>query len=132
MQPGSHGSTFGGNPVACAVARVVLKRMSQASLMARVQAVSARIVARLQAFGEARQMFSEVRAAGLLVGAQLREPFSGKAGAVMSAGAEHGVLALVAGPDVVRLLPPLNISDEELEAGMTRLEAALTEVADGA
>lgn len=132
MQPGSHGSTFGGNPVACAVARVVLKRISEATLMARVQVVSERVVARLQAFGESRQMFSEVRAAGLLVGAELREPFAGKAGAVMNAAADHGVLALVAGPDVVRLLPPLNISDEELEAGMTRLEAALTDVADGA
>ena len=132
MQPGSHGSTFGGNPVACAVARVVLKRMSEASLMTRVQAVSERVVARLKVFGESRQMFSEVRAAGLLVGAELREPFAGKAGAVMNAGADHGVLALVAGPDVVRLLPPLNITDEELDAGMTRLEAALTEVADGA
>ena len=125
MQPGSHGSTFGGNPVACAVARVVLKKMSDPALMSRVQQVSERVVARLKQIGEARQLFSEVRAAGLMIGAQLREPFASKGGAIMAAGIDHGVLLLTAGADVVRLLPPLNVSDEELEVGLQRLEAAV-------
>ena len=128
LQLGSHGSTFGGNPVACAVARVVLRRLSDPKLMARVQELGERIVARLTEFGASRQLFSEVRNAGLLVGAELRAPFSGKAGAVGAAGANHGLLVLVAGPDVVRLLPPLNITDEELDIGMTRLEASLEEM----
>lgn len=125
MQPGSHGSTFGGNPVACAVARVVLKKMSDPALMSRVQQVSERVAARLKQIGEARQLFSEVRAAGLMIGAQLREPFASKGGAIMAAGIDHGVLLLTAGADVVRLLPPLNVSDEELEVGLQRLEAAV-------
>ena len=125
MQPGSHGSTFGGNPVACAVARVVLKKMSDPALMIRVQQVSERVAARLKQIGEARQLFSEVRAAGMMIGAQLREPFANKGGAIMAAGIDHGVLLLTAGADVVRLLPPLNVSDEELEVGLQRLEAAV-------
>lgn len=131
MQLGSHGSTFGGNPVACAVARVVLKRLSDPAFMRRVSAVGERVVKRLEAFGESRQLFSEVRGKGLMVGAELREPFAGKAGDVGQAAARHGALVLSAGPDVVRLLPPLTINDDELEAGMSRLEAALDEVVQG-
>lgn len=128
LQLGSHGSTFGGNPVACAVARVVLRRMGAPGFASRVEAVSKRIVARLEAFGESRQLFSEVRSAGLMIGAELREPFRGKAGEVVKVAAEHGALVLNAGPDVVRLLPPLTINDDEIDAGMDRLEAALTKV----
>ena len=128
LQLGSHGSTFGGNPVACAVARVVLRRMCDPKLMTRVQDLGERVAKRLREFGESRQLFAEVRNAGLLVGAELRAPFAGKAGAVGAAGANHGLLVLVAGPDVVRLLPPLTITDEELEAGMTRLETSLEEM----
>lgn len=128
LQLGSHGSTFGGNPVACAVARVVLRRMCEPKLMTRVQELGERVAKRLREFGESRQLFAEVRNAGLLVGAELRAPFAGKAGAVGAAGANHGLLVLVAGPDVVRLLPPLTITDEELEAGMTRLETSLEEM----
>lgn len=128
LQLGSHGSTFGGNPVACAVARVVLRRMCDPKLMTRVQELGERVAKRLREFGESRQLFAEVRNAGLLVGAELRAPFAGKAGAVGAAGANHGLLVLAAGPDVVRLLPPLTITDEELEAGMTRLETSLEEM----
>ena len=128
LQLGSHGSTFGGNPVACAVARVVLRRMCDPKLMTRVQELGERVAKRLREFGESRQLFAEVRNAGLLVGAELRAPFAGKAGAVGAAGANHGLLVLVAGPDVVRLLPPLTITDEELQAGMTRLETSLEEM----
>jgi len=130
MQPGSHGSTFGGNPVACAVARVVLRKMSDPALLARVLELSERVVARLQKIGESRQLFSQVRAAGLMVGAQLREPFASKGGAMMAKGTEHGVLLLTAGADVLRLLPPLNVTDEELEVGMQRLEAAVLAAVD--
>ncbi|MEM7505057.1 MAG: aspartate aminotransferase family protein, partial [Pseudomonadota bacterium] len=128
LQPGSHGSTFGGNPVVCAVARVVLRKMQDAGLMQRVQTLSERVVARLKKFGESRQLFADVRASGLLVGAQLREPFADKGGAIMNAGVDNGLLVLVAGSDVVRMLPPLTISDAELDAGMDRLEASIDAV----
>ena len=100
--------------------------ISKASCSA--QSLRERVAKRLREFGESRQLFAEVRNAGLLVGAELRAPFAGKAGAVGAAGANHGLLVLVAGPDVVRLLPPLTITDEELEAGMTRLETSLEEM----
>ena len=67
-----------------------------------------------------------------MVGAELRDPLRGKAGDVGKIAAEHGLLVLSAGPDVVRLLPPLTITDEELDAGLTRLETALAVVAESA
>lgn len=131
LQLGSHGSTFGGNPVACAVARVILRRMRAGGFAERVQAVGERMRARLLAFGESRQLFSDVRGAGLMIGAELRQPFRGRAGDIGAAAARHGVLVLSAGADVVRLLPPLTIDDDEVEDGMTRLEAAMEEVVNG-
>ena len=65
-----------------------------------------------------------------MIGAELRDPLRGKAGDVGKVAAEHGLLVLSAGPDVVRLLPPLTITDDELDAGLTRLETALSAVAD--
>ena len=130
LQLGSHGSTFGGNPVACAVARVVLKKMTEGAFSHRVAELGDRIVSRLKAFGEPRQLFAVVRGRGLMVGAELRDPLRGKAGDLGKIAAEHGLLVLSAGPDVVRLLPPLTITDEELDAGLTRLETALSAVAD--
>ncbi|MGB0752173.1 MAG: aspartate aminotransferase family protein [Gammaproteobacteria bacterium] len=132
LQLGSHGSTFGGNPVACAVARVVLKKMTEGAFSHRVAELGERIVSRLKAFGEPRQLFADVRGRGLMVGAELRDPLRGKAGDVGKIAAEHGLLVLSAGPDVVRLLPPLTITDEELDAGLTRLETALAVVAESA
>jgi acetylornithine/N-succinyldiaminopimelate aminotransferase len=129
LQLGSHGSTFGGNPVACAVARVVLRRLRAGGFCEGVEKVGEQVRARLRAFGESRQMFSEVRGRGLMIGAELREPYLGKAAEIGKIAAEHGVLVLSAGPDVVRLLPPLNIDEQALDDGLTRLEAALAQVA---
>jgi len=79
----------------------------------------------LRSMGAELGVFSEVRGRGLMLGAVLAEAYRGKAGDVLDVAAAHGLLVLQAGPDVLRFVPPLNISDEELSEGLSRLHAAL-------
>ncbi len=130
LQPGSHGSTFGGNPVAAAVARVVLRKLRSADLLANVERQSERLRRRLMALHNEVGFISEVRGKGLMLGAVLRGEWAGRAGELGEACRRHGVLVLQAGPDVVRFLPPLNITDAELDDGMDRFEAAMREAVE--
>ena len=126
LQPGSHGSTFGGNPIAAAVARVVLRRLRSAELLANVARQGERLRKRLNALG----FIAEVRGRGLMIGAVLRDEWAGRAGELGELCRRRGVLVLQAGPGVLRFLPPLNITDDELEDGMDRFEAAMREALD--
>src|SRR5690242_10148358 len=125
MQVGAHGSTFGGNPLAAAVARVALAKLGSPAVLMNVERQTNELRAGLAAIDEELGLFEELRGRGLMVGAALAEPHRGKAGAILDAAAAHGVLLLQAGPDVLRLLPPLTITDEELAEGLDRLRAAL-------
>ena len=132
LQPGSHGSTFGGNPIAAAVARVVLRKLRSAELLANVERQGDRLRKRLTALHNEIGFISEVRGRGLMLGAVLRDEWAGRAGELGEVCRRHGVLVLQAGADVIRFLPPLNITDEELDDGMDRFEAAMREAAGGA
>ncbi|GLQ91745.1 acetylornithine transaminase [Dyella acidisoli] len=125
MQFGAHGTTFGGNPMAAAVARVALRKLSSPELLANVHRQSAALRETLGSIGAELGMFSEVRGRGLMLGAVLAEGYRGKAGEVLDVAATHGLLVLQAGPDVLRFVPPLNISDDDLSEGLVRLLAAL-------
>lgn len=125
FQFGSHGSTFGGNPVMCAVALASLKKINTQDTLGGVEEKGQRIQEALCAIGERVGCFAEVRGRGLMIGAELAPEWHGKAGEISEAARKEGVLVLVAGPDVVRLLPPLNISDTELQEGLLRLEKAI-------
>ncbi|MEO8673434.1 MAG: acetylornithine/succinylornithine family transaminase [Tahibacter sp.] len=127
MQYGSHGSTFGGNPLAAAVARVALRRIRSHEVLANVARQSDRLIAGLQRIGTSLSIFADVRGRGLLLGAQLADAYRGRAGEVLDAAARNGLLLLQAGPDVLRLVPPLTISDGEVTNGLQRLEQALRE-----
>lgn len=122
--PGVHGSTFGGNPLACAVAEAVFDIINDATVLAGVRRKAAHAAARLRQIGEKYACFSEVRESGLWLGCELTAAHAGKAGAFMAAAAEAGVLLLVAGPNVVRIATSLIISDEELDAGLDRVDQA--------
>ncbi len=130
LQPGSHGSTFGGNPIAAAVARVVLRRLRSAELLANVERQGERLRARLNALHNQLGFIAEVRGRGLMLGAVLRSEWAGRAGELGELCRRHGVLVLQAGPGVLRFLPPLNITDAELDDGMDRFEAAMREAVD--
>lgn len=125
MQFGAHGTTFGGNPLAAAVARTALRELSSPALLANVERQSRALREGLAALDEDLQLFAEIRGRGLLLGAQLREECAGRAGEILDRCAERGLLLLQAGPDVLRLVPPLNIEDADVAEGLARLRAAL-------
>ena len=125
MQFGSHGTTFGGNPLAAAVARVALSKLSSPEIAANVARQSAALRAGLAAINAELKIFSEVRGRGLMLGAVLTDAYKGKAGAILDHAAAQGLLLLQAGPDVLRFVPALNIRDEDVAEGLTRLAAAL-------
>lgn len=118
---GSHGSTFGGNPMACAVAGKVLDLINSPELLGNVERRSRQLIAGVEALNAKHGPFSEIRGIGLLLGCELESQYAGKARNLLAECTESGLLTLVAGPGVLRLAPPLNISEEEVEEGLARL-----------
>jgi acetylornithine and succinylornithine aminotransferases len=125
MQYGAHGTTFGGNPMAAAVARTALRKLGSPALLANVAARAQALRDGLAAIDAELHLFDEVRGRGLMIGAALAGAHRGKAGAILDHAAAHGLLLLQAGPDVLRFVPPLTIDAEELAEGLGRLHAAL-------
>ncbi|WDS37706.1 acetylornithine transaminase [Pseudoxanthomonas sp.] len=125
MQFGAHGTTFGGNPLASAVARVALAKLGSDAIAENVEHQAVALRAALAKLDAELGLFSEVRGRGLMVGAVLRPEYAGQAAAILDQCAAHGLLLLQAGPDVLRFVPALNITGEELAEGIARLEQAL-------
>lgn len=126
---GTHGSTYGGNALACAVAGAVLEELLDPALAVNVAARAAQMREGLTAIGQRHGIFEGVRGLGLLLGAPMSAAWKGRAKDVAAAGLRHGVWGLVAGPDVMRLAPALNISEAEMAEGLKRLDAACAELA---
>jgi ornithine--oxo-acid transaminase len=120
LGPGQHGSTFGGNPLACAVGREVLSLVAEDGLFERVTALGERLVGGLHALGSPR--VRAIRGRGLWVGVDLAEP----ARRLCERALEHGLLCKDAHETTIRLAPPLVISEEEIDSLVERLGAALT------
>jgi ornithine--oxo-acid transaminase len=121
LHPGQHGSTFAGNPLACAVAREVIAILRTGEYQARSALLGEKFHARLAALP--RDVVREVRGRGLWAGVE----FSCMPGReVCERLAAHGVLAKETHGNTIRLAPPLVISDEDLDWGLDRIEAAIT------
>jgi acetylornithine/succinyldiaminopimelate/putrescine aminotransferase len=118
LAPGDHGSTFGGNPVASAAASAVVEAID-GELLDNVRARGAELVAGLAALPSV----VEVRGKGLLLGARLERP----AGEVVDACRERGLLVLSAGPDVLRLTPPLVIGEADVEEALAVIADVLAQ-----
>ena len=125
MQFGAHGTTFGGNPMAAAVARVALRKLSSPEIQANVHNQAQVLRDKLAALSAELNIFSEVRGRGLMIGAVLADAYKGKAGDILNYAAAHGLLVLQAGPDVLRFVPPLNIGEDDMAEGVKRLGDAL-------
>lgn len=128
---GTHGTTYGGNPLACAVAEAVLDVVNTPEVLAGVKAKSAQFRQRLQAVGEKYGIFSEVRGLGLLLGCALTDAWKGKAKAVLDAASAEGVMVLQAGPDTVRFAPSLVVEDADINEGLDRFERAVAKLVQG-
>jgi acetylornithine aminotransferase/acetylornithine/N-succinyldiaminopimelate aminotransferase len=122
FQPGSHGTTFGGTPLACAAALAVLDVIEREGLLAHVAKASGPWIAELSRLPrDFPRHVTGVRGAGFLIGLQM----AGDSAAYLSAFRERGLLAPSAGGNVVRLLPPLNATAEELASSVAIIRAAL-------
>jgi acetylornithine/N-succinyldiaminopimelate aminotransferase len=127
FQFGSHGSTFGGNPLACAVAREILKQLQTPKVMANVRDRGKQLVDALKAMDSKYGLFTEIRGRGLMIGAELKPVHHGKAGDIAEIARQNGVLMLQAGPNVLRFLPPLIITPKELAEGIKRIERSIAQ-----
>ena len=128
---GTHGSTYGGNPLACAVAEAVWDEVNQASLLQGVLTRGQRFRQHLEDINAEHGLFEEVRGAGLLLGAALKPAYHGRAREVLAAAVEQGVMCLVAGPNVVRFAPSLVIAEDDIDTGMHRFGQAVAKVVAG-
>ncbi|HCE07472.1 MAG TPA: bifunctional succinylornithine transaminase/acetylornithine transaminase, partial [Oxalobacteraceae bacterium] len=123
---GAHGTTYGGNPLAAAVALKVLQIINTPAFLARVKQASQNLRGKLQAIVEDYpQVFTEVRGSGLMLGMVLAQGYLGRAKEISKAAEHQGLMVLIAGPDVVRLLPALVVSDAQIEQAVQLLRAAL-------
>ncbi|GGX77425.1 aspartate aminotransferase family protein [Vogesella alkaliphila] len=125
---GTHGSTYGGNPMACAVADKVLELINTPAVLGGVQQRHELIKAGLARINAKYGIFKEVRGMGLLMGAELQGEFVNKAKDIVNAAAKHGLLVLVAGTNVLRIVPSLIIPEADVQEGLARLEATIAEL----
>jgi acetylornithine/N-succinyldiaminopimelate aminotransferase len=123
LPPGSHGTTFGGNPLASAAALAVLETLEGTQLLARVASASLVFEQRLDALAKKYRAVDHRRGKGLLQGLVLTDPTAGPA--LLSALRDAGLLVTFAGGTTLRLTPPLTITDAEIEEGLTILERTL-------
>ena len=123
LTPGSHGSTFGGNPIACAAALAVVDAIEKENLLARVATLGERLSTRLREIAEKHpQLFEGERGVGLLRGLLMKQGVEARA--MLVAARAKGVLLSVASERVLRFTPPLNIDDAHLDEACTLVDAA--------
>jgi acetylornithine/N-succinyldiaminopimelate aminotransferase len=127
MVPGTHGSTFGGNPLAMAVANAVLDEVTSDGFLDAVQHKALRLKQSLAGLkDEFPDMIEEIRGSGLLMGVRFKA--STPSGDVVKACTAEKFLTVGAGDNVVRIMPPLNVTDDELTEAVKRLGRALGHV----
>ncbi|ODM16093.1 Acetylornithine aminotransferase, mitochondrial [Aspergillus cristatus] len=129
IKAGDHGTTFGGNPLACRVAHHIVQRLASSEVQNAVEVSSAKFVLGFQELQEKYpDVISEIRGRGLILGIQLKKEYSAKAGELIGAARERGLLVITAGDGCLRFVPPLNIGEEQIKAGLKILGEAFEAV----
>ncbi|MGJ8722184.1 MAG: aminotransferase class III-fold pyridoxal phosphate-dependent enzyme, partial [Salinibacterium amurskyense] len=127
LQPGQHGTTFGGNPLVCAVSNAVLKQIESDDLVANSAARGAQLRAAIEAIGS--PLVSELRGRGLLIGIGLSQPVAQQ---VVAVALDHGLIVNAPNESTVRLAPPLIIGDAEITEFIDTFSAVLNAVLNDA
>lgn len=125
FKPGTHGSTFGGNALACAVGNAVLKHISAPEFLEKVVKRGAFMKASLEALNKELHVFTEVRGMGLLIGCELIPELRAQLGDIQKAALKAGLIILTAGGTTIRLCPPLIIKKREITEGVAILKSVL-------
>ncbi|MBP8990063.1 MAG: aminotransferase class III-fold pyridoxal phosphate-dependent enzyme, partial [Clostridia bacterium] len=123
--PGDHGSTFGGNPLACAAALAVLDTYEESDLVAKAKRTGEQLIQSLSQLSERQMAILEVRGMGLMIGIELRKPCAPD---VKAALLEAGYLVGSVGQHMIRLLPPLILDESNIPPFISALERILPEV----
>ena len=131
LKIGTHGSTYGGNPLACAVAEAAFDTVNTPDVLNGVKKREQLFRDGLNAINEKYNVFSEVRGKGLLIGAVLNDKYEGRARDFLVASANNGLMNLVAGMNVIRFTPSLVIPFEDIKEGLARFEKAVSDVVNG-
>jgi predicted acetylornithine/succinylornithine family transaminase len=121
LEPGDHATTFGGGPLVASVGTAVTRTIAEAAFLERVQELGHHLLSGLEALVDRSPRVRDVRGLGLMRGVAL----DGPAAPVVTAAREGGLLVVSAGPDVVRIVPPLTITESEIDEGLDILERAL-------
>ena len=129
--PGEHGTTFGGNPVACAAATVVIETLRSERLPERAAALGERVLERARGWQAKHPRLGDVRGRGLMIGLEFmdgKRPAPELTQRILQAALDRDLLLLACGVDenVIRMIPPLTISEQDLDKGMDVLEASIT------
>ena len=123
---GTHGTTYGGNPLAATVALTVLETINQPAFLARVKEASKKLVATLEKLiADYPQVFSLVRGSGLLLGVVVADAFKGRSKDIQRAAEAQGLMVLIAGTEVLRLAPALVVTDAQIAEADRLLRVAL-------
>ena len=122
---GTHGSTYGGNALASAVALAAVEFIDTPEVLQGVKHRHDLFREHLETINRKHGVFKEIRGMGMLMGAQMSDAFEGRAKDILPLAIEEGVMALIAGPNVLRMAPSLVIPEEDIAEGMARLERAI-------
>ena len=128
LAPGDHGSTFGGNALTCAGAFAVVDYVVQNDIPAYANTVGQRLREGLNALASRYEIINEVRGMGLLIAVQFSSDISGQ---VISLCNEEGLLLNPVRPNAIRFMPPLNVSPQEVDTALERLDRVLSKVVSG-
>ncbi|WP_414829511.1 aspartate aminotransferase family protein [Alteromonas sp. H39] len=129
LKPGTHGSTYGGNPLACAVAEKAFDIVNDPAVLEGVLQKEALFRELLADINNKYHVFSEIRGKGMLLGCALNDDYQGRARDFLVASADEKLMCLVAGMNVIRFAPSLIIPEEDIREGMARFERAVATVA---